>query len=171
MWPFRRKEIALENPQQPKSVGIDANDLLTLLRAFESIGVKRIETDNKRQLAADAVVKLTQALEERAGGEIEFSASAMFVVISSNYLSARLGAEFESVVLLAFGLKFGLDGADNFEPTIEMYNLFTQARAPFISDLGNALAIWCARANEETFISLLRRFVALDAAFSEVERR
>jgi len=170
MWPFKKKESAGEDPQKPKSVGIDANDLLTLLRAFDSIGLKRIETDNKRQLAAKAVVRLTQALEERAGGEIEFSTSALFVIIGSNYLSSRLGAEFETVALFAFGLKFGLDGADNFQPTIETYNLFSQARAPFISDLGNALAIWCTRANEETFLSLLRRFVALDAAFSEVEQ-
>ena len=88
-------------------------------------------------------------------------------MIACNHLASCVGADFEKSAMAAMLQQYDLPAGDEIAFTIQLYNKFTQARAPFIEDVGNSFSIWCMSANERTFQNLLKRYIALDVAFAE----
>jgi hypothetical protein len=169
MWPFgRSKKPEAETRNVPSErKALDADGMLRLFQSLAMIGVNASESRDKTALVAISASKLASSLEARSGREVQLPTKGLFIIVVSNHLSKCVGADFEKSAIAALFRHFDFPDGDDIAFFIDLYNKFSQARAPFLEDVGNAVAIWCQRGNDETYQALLKRFVALDFAFSE----
>ncbi|GGE01523.1 hypothetical protein GCM10011345_03490 [Gemmobacter megaterium] len=165
MWQFGKKSSQQKFDSTPPAPAPDANDFLRLSRALDSIGFETTEVRNKTHLAAKGASHLLRTLEIQLGEPLHSAAPEIFLMIASNYLSQLVKAQFETVTSLAFLTHFR--HPEELPFAAELYNTFTRGRVGFVSDIGNAIALWVAKPNEATLQGLARRLAALDNAFSE----
>ena len=169
MWPFNRSTKPEAQPRKvlAGSHALDADGIMRLFRSLATIRVNASESKDKAMLVAISANKLASSLEVQSGREIQLPTKGLLLMIVSNHLSACLGSDFEKSAIAAIFRHFNFPDGDDIAFIIQIYNKFSQARAPFMEDVGNAVSIWCMSANEKTYQNLLKRFVALDVAFSE----
>ena len=169
MWPFNRSAKPEAQTRKVLAGGhaLDADGIMRLFRSLATIGINASESKDKTMLVAISASKLASSLETKSGRDIQLPTKGLFLMIVSNYLSTCVGSDFEKSALSAIFRHFDFPDSDDIAFIIQMYNKFSQARAPFIEDVGNAVSIWCMSANETTYQNLLKRFIALDVAFSE----
>ncbi|MFC3088476.1 hypothetical protein [Tabrizicola soli] len=169
MWPFSRSAKPEEQTNKAPSGrrALDADGVLRLFRSLATLGINASESKDKEMLVAISASKLSSSLEVQSGREVQLPTKGLFLMIASNHLSACLGSDFEKSALAAIFRHFDFPESDDIAFIIQIYNKFSQARAPFMEDVGNAVSIWCMSANETTYQNLLKRFIALDVAFSE----